>query len=272
MLAVRPAGPVQGERGMASSSLEDRLQRVEADLDRLQPSLHERLVRVEQQLRASAVPAAAPAVGFAGALAAGTKRFVAWMGAELPKFLMAAVLLVFGWGIKDSVDLSIKQRQLDLSYAKEMQGLLQAMGKPDAEMTQLQSTAVVLASYGAPALPSLLSELTHGGLRADAAITGIRSLALTQPEPVCEALPRVLTNRGRQFDWQAQLKVVTVLGENDCAEAIAPLTGYRAAAAAAADGKPEAFQEVVKALPLSPAEDYPRLLAAIDRSLAQLRR
>jgi hypothetical protein len=234
------------------TSMEERLQRVEAELDRLR-SL-----------------AATPKAGFGGALAAGIKRFVAWMGAELPKFLTAFVLLWFGWGIKDSVDLSIKQRQLDLSYAKEMQGLLQKMGERDAEMTQLQSTAVVLASYGAPALPSLLNELSYGGLRADAAITGITSLALTQPAPVCEALPRVLSNRGRRFDWLVQSKAVVLLGENHCTAAIGPLTDYRAAVAAAAQGKPAAFAEVVKALPID--EHYPRLLAALDRALAQLKR
>lgn len=253
-------------------TIEERLQRVEFELDRLRPSLNERLVRVEQVLQ-SADKKEPPAAkgGFIGTMKAGAKRFFAWMGAEMPKFLTAFILLLFGWGIKDSVDLSIKQRQLDLSYTKEMQGLLQTMGKPDADMTQLQSAAVVLASYGAPALPSLLSELSQGGLREDAAITGIRSLALTQPAPVCEALPRVLSNRGRQFDWQAQMKVVALLGENDCTNAIKSLTVYREAVADAAQGKTAAFEAVVEALPLSPVEDYPRLLKEIDQSLTQLK-
>jgi hypothetical protein len=255
------------------TSVEDRLGRLEAELDRLQPSLHDRLARLEQAAQAAkpADAASAPPSVHGSTAAAAAKGFVRWMGAELPKFLTAFILFWFGWGIKDSVDLSIKQRQLDLSYAKEMQGLLQKMGDKDAEMTQLQSTAVVLASYGAPALPSLLSELTYGGLRADAAIGGLRSLALAQPAPVCDALPRVLSYRGRQFDWQAQLKVIAVLGENHCTGAVAPLTDYRAAVAAARDGKPAAFEQIVQALPLSPAEDYPRLLEQIDRSLAMLK-
>lgn len=259
------------------TSVEDRLQRLEAEMDRLRPSLHDRLARLGQTTQTAkpagaSSPAPLSAGRVIGAIAAAARHFFGWMGAELPKFLTAFVLLWFGWGIKDSVDLSIKQRQLDLSYAKEMQGLLQKMGEKDAEMTQLHSTAVVLASYGAPALPSLLSELRYSGLRAEAAIAGIRSVALTQPAPVCEALPRALSNRGRQFDWQAQLKVVGVLGENDCTGAVVPLTDYRAAVAAAAKGKSAAFEEIVRELPLSPAEDYPRLLATIDRSLAMLKR
>ena len=143
-------------------------------MDLLRPSLHDRLARLEEAAQAAKSSGATPvsASGGGTGVAAAAKGFVRWMGAELPKFLTAFILLWFGWGIKDSVDLSIKQRQLDLSYAKEMQGLLQRMGDKDAEMTQLQSTAVVLASYGAPALPSLLSELSQGGLRADAAIRG----------------------------------------------------------------------------------------------------
>ena len=40
------------------------------------------------------------------------------------EFLFGVALLVLAFGIKDSVDLAIKERQLDLSYAKEMQALL----------------------------------------------------------------------------------------------------------------------------------------------------
>jgi hypothetical protein len=250
-------------------SLEERLQRVESEVDRLRPSLHERLERLEKiASRADRPePPRSPWRRAAGAL----QRFFAWMGAELPKFLTAFVLAWFGWGIKDSVDLSIKQRQLDLSYAKEMQGLLQKMGDKDAEMTQLESTAVVLASFGEAALPPLLSELRYSGLRADAAAAGMQALALTRPEAVCAALPRVLSNRARQYDWQAQLKVVRMLGANGCVEAEAPLAAYRAVVAAAEKGSTTAFEEIVRELPLSPAEDYPRILAEVDRSRQMLK-
>ena len=71
------------------------------------------------------------------------------MGAELPRFLNAVVVLLVGWGIKDSVDLSIKQRQLDLSYAKEMQGLLQAMGArhPEMDMSRVGVTGWSFGGY-----------------------------------------------------------------------------------------------------------------------------
>jgi hypothetical protein len=259
------------------TSLEDRLERVEAQLDRLAPSLDERVERLEQAAKSATASSAANAAGLSSASAGGRavaagKRFVGWMGAELPKFLAAAVLLVFGWGIKDSVDLSIKQRQLDLSYTKEMQALLQQMSKRDADWGQLESTAVVLASYGEAALPPLLSELRYTGLRADAAAAGIASLALHNPEPVCEALPRVLANRGQQYVWDAHLKVVRLLGETECVAAVPALQGYRQVVAAATQGDAARFEELVRTPPLAPAEDYKRLLDAIDRSLRLLAR
>lgn len=248
------------------ATLEKRLKRLESRVNRFMPSIDKRLEHLEET-----VPRVDGAESWRSRIFAASQRFIGWMGAELPKFLTAILLAFFGWGIKDSVDLSIKQRQLDLSYAKEMQGLLQTMGKQDAEMTQLESTAVVLASYGEAALPPLLSELRYGGLRADAAAAGISALALTRPDAVCEVLPRVLSNRARQYDWQVQLKAIRMLGENGCKKAAGPLAVYRTLVTAAAKGDSAAFEEIVRELPQSPAEDYKRILTSIDRSMEMLK-
>jgi hypothetical protein len=257
---------------LATIQVDARLRQLERALESLQPSLNERLQRLEQLERAArtvAPPSPASRGGFAR-VGAVLKAAAAWMGAELPKFVTAIVLLGVGWGIKDSVDLSIKQRQLDLSYAKEMQGLLQKMAEKNADRGVLESTAVILASYGAPALPALLSELTRSGLRSDAATMGIRLLALTQPAAVCEVLPGALSNRARQFEWQAQEDVVKILGENGCRKAVPALKAYRDAVAAAEKGDTRALAAVVRMLPASPTEDYPRLLESIRQSLANL--
>jgi hypothetical protein len=186
--------------------------------------------------------------------------------------LTAAVLLFVGFGIKDSVDLSIKQRQLNLSYAKEMQELVQQMSDKSAEMNQLEATAVVLASYGEAALPPLLNELRYGGLRANGAEAGIRALALMHPAAVCEVLPSVLTSRAWRFSWESQVKAVRILGEGNCSAAIGALKHYRKAVAAAAQGDRTAFETVVRELPRAPADDYPRILDTIDKSLHMLER
>ncbi|MBA4177061.1 MAG: hypothetical protein C0505_10955 [Leptothrix sp. (in: Bacteria)] len=258
------------------ASLEDRLQHVEAQVDRLAPSLNERLDRLETAVRSAARPPAPPLLPpppprtYFGRIAAGFGRFVAWAGGELPKFLSAAVLLVFGWGIKDSVDLSIKQRQLDLSYAKEMQGLLQKMGEPQAQAAQLFSTAVVLASYGDAALPPLMSELRHTGLRADAAMSGLEWLTLTHPDALCPVLPRVLQNPARQFDLQAHERVVRLLAVSRCGSAVPQLRHYRQLVDDAVRERPAALGALLREAPLAPAEDYPRLLETVDETLRVL--
>jgi len=251
------------------ASLDERMQRVESQLDRLVPSVQDRIDRLEQAAKTIQAAPQADHRGW-GRVAQAAGRFGGWMGMELPKFLAAAVLLVVGWGIKDSVDLSIKQRQLDLSYAKEMQGLLQKMAESNADQAQLESSAAVLALYGEPALPLLLSELRYTGLRADAAYNGISSLALNNPEIVCDALPRVLSNHAQQYDWQAHLKIVRLLGDYDCYKAKESLKRYRATVAAAKDGRPEAFKELVRQEPVAPEEEYPLLITSIDKTLERL--
>lgn len=238
--------------------VEQRLARLEAKLDALQAAAPPPVPPVPAPV-APVPPAPVPP----------SKRFIAWMGGELPKLVGATVLLVLGFALKDSVDLALKQRQLDLSYSKEMQSLLQKMAE-QTEMNQLQATAIVLASYGEAALPALLSELRHTGLRADAAEQGLIALALRDPGPVCTALPRVLRLKSRQYDWQIHQKVVRMLGEQDCRDAVKPLRRYRIVADEAANGRPARFEALVRQAPLAPAEEYPRLIKAIDRALEQI--
>ncbi len=220
-------------------------------------TMEERLARLEGLIESkAAVPKSLGA------------RWVGWMGAELPKLLAAAVLLVLGFALKDSVDLAIKQRQLDLSYSKEMQGLLLQLNA-GGSLPQLQSAAVVLASYGEAALPALLSELRHPLLRGDAAAEGLTVLALRDPEPVCAALPRLLKLR-KQYDWQAHERVVQMLGQHGCAKAREPLRQYRSLVQAAAQGQRARFEALVRQPPDGPEEVYPRLLKTVDESLAML--
>ncbi|HEX2011160.1 MAG TPA: hypothetical protein VJN44_09515 [Roseateles sp.] len=224
--------------------------------------VEERLARLEGLLTGAEVAAPPPRPPLA-------LRFASWMGAELPKLLAAAVLLVLGFALKDSVDLAIKQRQLDLSYSKEMQGLLQQLAGGGA-LPQLQSAAVVLASYGDAALPALMSELRYTGLRGDAALEGLNVLALRDPEAVCAALPRVLGLR-KQYDWLAQERVALLLGQHGCGkQARTALQRYRALVAAAAQGKPAAFEALVREPPAGPQEVYPRLVKSVDAALAML--
>lgn len=226
-------------------------------------TVEERLARIEQLLQAKPAPAvAAPEARSVLARAA------TWMGAELPKLVAAAVVLVLGFALKDSVDLAIKQRQLDLSYTKEMQGLLIQLGGKGSE-AELGSAATLLASYGEPALPGLMSHLRQSGMGGTAAAEGLNVLALREPELVCAALPRVLGLR-QQYEWQAQEKVVLMLGQHGCGKARPALRRYRGLVEAALAGRPAGFEALVRVKPDGPAEVYPRLLKSVDAALAML--
>jgi hypothetical protein len=239
---------------------------LEQRVDRLEAMVSAHLEQTAEKVALS------PNQAVGGGAAAGFGSFIKWMGAEAPKFLAAAVLLVMGYYIKDSVDLSIKQRQLDLSYAKEMQGFLQKMADESADTAQLESTAIVLASYGKAALPSLLNEMRHSGMRADAAATAMSLLGIIDHEAVCQALPSVLRSRGRQYEWQVHLKAVHLLADNNCTEAVKPLKKYREIVVQANNGQNAAFKDIVLKLPNAPAEDYKYLLEGIDKSLKMLDR
>ncbi|MGC4000460.1 MAG: hypothetical protein QM767_24650 [Anaeromyxobacter sp.] len=189
---------------------------------------------------------------------------------ELPKLINALVILALGWGLKDSFDRSLKQRELDLSYAKELRELLQIMGDPNSNAVTLTATARVIASFGPAAIAPLLGELSAGRMRGAAAASGLRILGLTHPRELCAALPNVLGRSGRLFAWQDQLEVVRILGEAECREAVPMLKAYKALVEAAGKGSTAALQAHVLQLPLSPQEDYPALLEDIDATLGAL--
>lgn len=196
-------------------------------------------------------------------------RALGWMGAEAPKLLASIVVLVLGFWIKDSVDLAIKQRQLDLSYTKEMLGLLQKLTEEE-DLGKLNNDAVVLASFGEPALAALLMELRRPDLHAVAATRGLEAMAVREPETLCRVLPPLLLKRNQHYDIGAHRTLVGLIGDNGCVKALPLLRRYRELAAAAEAGKPEALRQRIGGDVAAPAEAYPRLRQAVDEAIANL--
>ena len=196
-------------------------------------------------------------------------RVLAWMGAEAPKLLASVVVLVLGFWIKDSVDLAIKQRQLDLSYTKEMLGLLQKLTEED-DLSKLNNGAVVLASFGEPALPALLMELRRTDLHAVAATRGLEAMAVRDPELLCRVLPPLLLKRNQHYDIGAHRTLVSLIGDNGCRKALPQLRRYRDFVDAAVAGKPAGLAQRIGGEVAAPAEAYPRLKLAVDEAIANL--
>lgn len=198
-----------------------------------------------------------------------SQRLLGWMGSEAPKLLASIVVLVLGFWIKDSVDLAIKQRQLDLSYAKEMLGLLQGFTQEQDDQ-KLRDAAVVLASFGEPALPALLMALRQDDLHGIAAVRGLEALALRQPELLCRILPPLLLKPNRHYDLRGHGVMVDLIGDNGCVKALPPLRHYRELVRAAAGGQPTELMRRLSGPVHEPATDYPLLLKAVDTAIANL--
>lgn len=196
-------------------------------------------------------------------------RLLGWMGAEAPKLLASVVLLVLGFWIKDSVDLAIKQRQLDLSYAKEMLAVLQKQTEEE-DLGKLNNGAVVLASFGEPALPALLMELRSADLHALAAARGLEAMAVRDPELLCRVLPPLLLKRNQHYDLRAHRTLIGLIGDNGCRKALPQLRRYRDIVDAAVAGRPQALHERIRGEVAAPAEAYPRLRKAVDEAIADL--
>ncbi|WP_422012155.1 hypothetical protein [Roseateles sp.] len=196
-------------------------------------------------------------------------RLLGWMGAEGPKLLASIVVLVLGFWIKDSVDLAIKQRQLDLSYTKEMLALLQQLTQED-DLGKLNNAAVVLASFGEPALPALLMELRRPDLHAVAATRGLEAMAVREPDTLCRVLPPLLLKRNQHYDLTAHRALLGLIGDNGCRKALPQLRRYRDLVTAAVAGKPAELRERIGGDIAAPAEAYPRLKQAVDDAIANL--
>ncbi|KQV95553.1 hypothetical protein [Pelomonas sp. Root1237] len=196
-------------------------------------------------------------------------RILGWMGAEAPKLLASVVVLVLGFWIKDSVDLAIKQRQLDLSYTKEMQSLLQKLSEEE-DVTKLKNTAVVLASFGEPALPALLIELRRSDLHGVAAGHGLEAMAVREPDLLCRVLPPLLLKRNQHYEIGAHRTLLSLIGDNGCTKALPQLRRYRDFVNAAVAGKPDELRQRLRGEIAAPAEAYPRLKQAVDEAIANL--
>ncbi len=193
--------------------VEDRIARLEADMARLKPSLNERLERLEGAVKQK-VP-----IG---------RQLLEMLGKYLIPIISSAVILLLGYWIKDSVDHALKRQQLQLSYATEMQVLLEKMSASGAPRSQIEAAALVLTTFGEHAVVPLTNELQlEDSLRAPAAENGLRAMALTESGRACHILEKVLANRTRLYRWETHRRVIRLLGDLHCRDSLPLLKEYQ---------------------------------------------
>jgi hypothetical protein len=233
------------------SVAEERLARLEAELAQLKPTLHQRMEKLE---------AAAPKPWWKSTLAAA--------GSALPQLATGVVVLVIAFGLKDSVDLAIKQQQLQFSYAKEMTEQLKVMAKAEAGPSEMEHAAVLLAGFGPPAAMPLLNELRYGGNRATAAEAGLRALAFMHPAAVCAVAVPMVSNPARSVGWWAHAATGRATAAANCQDALPALRGYERLLAPVEEGKTVDFSNLVSDEP-NPAQQK-LWLNSIRQSIKQL--
>jgi hypothetical protein len=232
----------------------DRLARVELELDRLRPSLHERIEKLE---KAAGEPKPK-----------GWARFFSRLGAVVTPLLGPLAILVVGYFLKDSIDLAIKQQQLQLSYAKEIKEPLDTMAKRDAGLEDVKRAALLVAGFGRPAVLPLMNELRQGGNRTLGAEAGLVALAFTQPEAVCDPIRRILESPARPLTWEGQMVSARILAAANCGAVSGVLRRHREALKAAAGGDWAALDSIVKVRPeVRQRKDW---LEAVEQAISEL--
>lgn len=199
-------------------------------------------------------------------------RLVSWMGPALPALIGSVVVLMLGYWIKDSVDQALSRQQLQLSYVKEMQPLLEKLGhsgEGELGATGKEQIAVLLAGFGEPAVMPLAHELRYAGSRLQSAETGLRALAMSNPDAICRRLPAVLGSAPPLLGWQGQQAVAGVLASAGCVQAAPLLRQQALAIKRGLGGDASALQAIANDQPdIANLRDWQR---TVDEALASLR-
>jgi hypothetical protein len=144
----------------------------------------------------------------------------------LSKLILPLALVLITYWIKDSVDIALKERQLEVQTAQGMQAALTTLRTDGVTANAADAAALVLASFGRPAVVLLIREHDVGSPEVSlAAEKGLSVLGLTHQDDLCPALERVIGDRTRRFRIETHRMAVRQLMLADC-QALAPLRDY----------------------------------------------
>jgi hypothetical protein len=155
-------------------------------------------------------------------------RAMAWILDLLKALVPGAVLAVIGFVLNDTVDHALKEHQLQIDAIKDMQSLSADLQKPDITRDEALARAAQLAAYGKYSTPFFINVLEigneYGGLGA---LQGLRMVARSEPEGVCQQAAAVIRNRTGLYGWQSHLAALQLLGEVRCVSASADVRDYQ---------------------------------------------
>lgn len=153
-----------------------------------------------------------------------------WSGpiVELLKLIIPGlVLFAVTYSIKDSVDLALHERQLQLDYVKTMGTLAAAMQASNLTPQDATNNAIQLAAFGRYSIPFFIHVLEGGNQNSIAgASEGLHMVSMTEPDEVCRQLALVISNRSGLYKWTTHLAAMQLLGEAGCGSATHTVENY----------------------------------------------
>jgi hypothetical protein len=153
-----------------------------------------------------------------------------WSGpvVELLKLIIPGlVLFAVTYSIKDSVDMALHERQLQLDYVKTMGTLAAAMQISNLTPQDATNNAIQLAAFGRYSIPFFIHVLEGGNQNSIAgASEGLHMVSMTEPDEVCRQLALVISNRSGLYKWTTHLAAMQLLGEAGCGSAMRTVENY----------------------------------------------
>jgi len=189
---------------------------------------------------------------------------------DIVKSLIPSLVMLWAtYAIKDSVDNAFKERQLQLQNVQAMTQLQNALQNPKITPDDATTDAVQLAAFGRYSIPFFVNVLEVGGENArenaqKSAEQGLRMVSRTEPQEVCAAMNRIITNHTGLYTWTTHLTALILLGEAGCGSSYADVSAYVKELSA-----PSVLQKWVGPTPVPDQSEYDRIAkqAAATKSL-----
>jgi hypothetical protein len=201
--------------------------------------------------------------------------WVTWLDPKLiVPLIQAVVVLLVGWWIKDGVTVALQQKQLDLANVKEMRELVHDLLKPSSPTPEdYQSAAIALAPFGRYTIGTFLQLIKDPANEQQllAAESGLRAVAVTEPQLVEEQLRRVIRNRTGFYPSEMHIFAIRTLGQMDDVGSLPDLASYRKALRGGASSDTlQIFRSMVSDTPGNPQLNA--IIRSLDESIAVLTR
>jgi hypothetical protein len=115
------------------------------------------------------------------------------------------------------VNQALKARELKIDAIEDMQSPSAELQNPAIERDAALARAVELAAYGEYSVPFFINVQEIGNQYAIVgASQGLRMVARSEPQAVCDQLTAVIRNRTGLYHWQSHLAALELIGEVRC--------------------------------------------------------